>query len=56
MVELYKTKVKFTEEQTLFYPVIGANINKQRTLVIFSQFFYYKIHVNGKINKAHETK
>ena len=39
MVELYKNKIEFTEEQALFYPLIGAKINKQRTLAIFSQFF-----------------
>ena len=28
MVELYKNKVKLTEEQALLYLLIGANINK----------------------------
>ena len=56
MVELYKNKVKFIEEQALFYPLIGANINKERTLAIFSQFIYYRIHVNGKISKGYYLK
>ena len=53
MVKLYKNKIKFTEEQALFYPQNGANINKQRTLARFSQLFRYRIHVNGKTNKGY---
>ena len=56
MAELYKNKVKFTKEQALFQPLIDANINKQRDLAIFSQFFYYRINVNGKINKGYQLK
>ena len=35
MVQLYKNKLIFTQEQVLFYSVTGAFIYKQRTLAIF---------------------
>ena len=34
MVELYKNKMKFTQEQALFYPLTGTFICKQKTLAM----------------------
>ena len=35
IVKLYKSKVKLSEEQALFYSLAGAIINNQKTLAIF---------------------